>query len=310
MPAAWWTMELRQLQYFIATAEELHFRKAAETVHVAQPALSHGIQQLEGELGVRLFDRNNRKVVLTCAGKVFYDRARMLVASAERARHEAQSMGRGDAGTITIGFVSTAATRVMPAILGHFKNRIPSADIRLLELTPEEEMDALHRGRIDVALTIAQVLDDDLRVATLCRRKLVAALPDTGAFRALDLAVLRDLAGQTLIVPEPHSRLGIYETILDAYRAQGVKPARTQYVRLIQTSLMLVEAGLGIALVPESFADFLTRGIIYRPLQEPAPEIAITAVWRTDDPSPLLHKFVQDCILTYSETARNSAGPV
>ncbi len=287
-------MELRQLKYFIATAEELHFRKAAERVHVAQPALSQAIHQLEEEIGTLLFERNNRNVALTAAGKVFYARARVMADNACMAAREARGVGRGDAGTVAIGFISTAAMKVLPATLRHFKEVIPAAQLELLELGPGEQMEELARGHLDIGLTISEVLDEGFRVLEIDREPLIAALPETQAFAALDKVNLGDLADHSIITPSRHPRRGYYETVADAYRKAGVRPANIQCVRMIQTGLMLVGAGLGISLVPESFKAIQIKGVIYRPLADPRTEIAVSAVWRSDNVSPLLHKFVTE----------------
>jgi DNA-binding transcriptional LysR family regulator len=289
-------MELRQLKYFVATAEELHFRKAAERVHVAQPALSQAIHQLEEEIGTLLFERTNRHVALTPAGKAFYVRAKVMADNACMAVREARGVGRGDAGTITIGFISTAAMRVLPAALRHFKTEIPTAQVELCEMGPGEQMEELARGHLDIGLTISEVLDEGFKVLEICREPLIAALPDTEAFAAMDKVNLRDVAAETIITPVRHPRRGYYETVADAYRKAGVKPANVQCVRMIQTGLMLVQAGLGITLVPQSFRQIRLNGVIYRPLADPVPEIAVSAVWRLDNETPLLKKFVAEFI--------------
>lgn len=289
-------MELRQLKYFLATAEELHFRRAAERVHVAQPALSQQIHQLEEEIGTLLFERTNRKVTLTPAGKVFYARAKVIVDNACKALHEARGVGRGDMGTVNIGFISTAAMRVLPAALRHFKEEIPTAEIELRELGPGEQMEELTRGLLDIGLTIAEVLDEGFEVIEVCRERLIAALPDLPAHSALTEVDLKDLAEMTIITPVRHARRGYYETVMDAYRKAGIKPVHVQTVRMLQTGLMLVGAGLGVALIPESFTQIHIKGVIYRPLVEPCPEIAVSAVWRSDNQSPLLRKFIREFI--------------
>jgi len=216
-------MELRQLKYFIATAEELHFRKAAERVHVAQPALSQAIHQLEEEIGTLLFERNNRHVALTAAGRAFYARARVMADNACMALHEARGVGRGDAGTVTIGFISTAAMKVLPAALKHFKAVIPAAQLELRELGPWEQMEELTRGNLDIGLTISEVLDDGFGVLEICREPLIAALPDRPPFTTMACAELRDLADETVITPMRHPRRGYFETVADGYRKAGAR---------------------------------------------------------------------------------------
>ena len=243
-----------------------------------------------------LFERNNRKVSLTPAGRVFYERAKVVVDNAQKALQEARSIGRGDAGTLTIGFISTAAMVVLPSALRFLQERLPSAEIELRELDPSHQIDALQVGQLDLGFTISEILDEEFSVRRVGREPLIAALPDLPRFRALEQADLRELAPETAILPSRHARRGYYETVTAAYREAGVKPARIQCVRMIQTGLVLVGAGLGVALVPACFTHIRMDGVIYRPLADPAPAVEISAVWRKENRSPLLLKFIQDCL--------------
>ncbi|WP_306590218.1 LysR family transcriptional regulator [Geothrix sp. 21YS21S-4] len=288
-------MELRQIKYFLAVAEELHFRRAAEVVHVAQPALSQQIRHLEEELRVTLFERSNRKVLLTPAGKVFYERAKVLMENARAAMQEAQRVDRGEAGSLTLGFVSTAALDVIPAALKHFQTQAPSAQIVLKELGPDDQIDCLHRGQLDLGVLHAVLKDDDLRTQVLTRERFVAALPRTPEFTRMRRVDLRRLACETAILPIRHAAHGYYEFVLGAYSQAGVVPARILHTRLIQTGLMLVAGGLGVALVPESFSRNLQmKDLIYRPLLTHPPLLELIAVWRHDNASPLLARFIEE----------------
>lgn len=288
-------MELRHIRYFLAVAEELHFRRAAERVHVAQPALSQQIRQLEEELQVVLFERSNRKVLLTPAGKVFYDRAKILMENTRLAIQEAQRVDRGEAGNLSLGFVSSAALDILPLALGHFQERLPSAHIVLKELGPDDQLDCLQRGQLDLGLFHAVLKGDDLRTKVVSRERFVVALPQTPAFVRMRRVDLRHLAEATTIMPIRHAAHGYFEYVLSAYQQAGVVPARIMHTRLIQTGLMLVAGGLGISLVPESFSRHMqVKGLIYRPLLTQPPLLELLAVWRHDNPSPLLARFVEE----------------
>jgi DNA-binding transcriptional LysR family regulator len=286
-------MELRKLKYFIATAESLHFRKAADLVNVTQPALSKQIHELEEEIGVPLFERNNRRVELTPAGKVFYDRARVILDGADKALHEARNVGRGMAGTLHIGFLTTAAMYVLPKALLRFRTAVPSAEIDLRELGPEEQMEELKKGSLDIGILIAEVLDEGFEVTELSRSRLIAALPDTEPFSQSADVALKDLAGWTTIVPVRHSRHGYYENVMEAYQKARAHPERIQTVRMIQTGIALVGGGLGIALVPECFALMQAQGVVFRPLRDVVQEVTLSATWREGNRSPMLREFMR-----------------
>ena len=286
-------MELRQLRYFLAVAEELHFRHAAELVHVAQPALSQQIRQLEEEIGVTLFERSHHKVQLTAAGKAFYERARAILNEASLAILDARKAARGEAGTITIGFVSTAAIRVLPAALKQIREQVPAAEIELRELSPGEQIDCLHRKKLDIGFFHAKLTDDAFETRVVARDRLILALPETSRYAACQFIDLKMLASETAIVPAPHPTPGYWEQVRLVYELAGVTPERVHHTRLIQTGLLLVGAGLGVSIVPESFRNIQVTGVVYRPLAVEPPTADLIAAWRRDNVSPLLARLIQ-----------------
>ena len=170
-------MELRHLRYFVAVAEQLHFRHAAEIVHVAQPALSQQIRQLEEEIGVTLFERSRHKVRLTPAGKVFYENAQRILQQADQAVVKARKVESGDAGTIRIGFVSTAAIRVLPDAMKKLQRQVPSAEVEISELAAGEQIDGLYREQLDIGFLHAKLSKDVLKTMVVARDRLIAAVP-------------------------------------------------------------------------------------------------------------------------------------
>ena len=217
----------------------------------------------------------------------------MILESADKALHEARGVGRGLAGTVRIGFLSTAALRVLPHALARFRAAIPSAEIDLRELGPEEQMNELKKGLLDVGLLIAEVLDEGFEVMELDRARLMAALPATPAFIAATEVCLKDLAAWTAILPVRHSRHGFHERVMEAYQKARVRPERIQTVRMIQTGIALVGAGLGIALVPELFTCHQVPGVVFRPLGDVDQEVVLSATWRRDNRSPLVREFIK-----------------
>jgi DNA-binding transcriptional LysR family regulator len=156
-------MELRHLRYFVAVAEQLHFRHAAEIVHVAQPALSQQIRQLEEEIGATLFERSRHKVCLTPAGKAFYENAQRILQQADQAVVKARKVESGDAGTIRIGFVSTAAIRVLPDAMKKLQRQVPSAEVEISKLAAGEQIDGLYREQLDIGFVHAKLSKDVLK---------------------------------------------------------------------------------------------------------------------------------------------------
>jgi DNA-binding transcriptional LysR family regulator len=286
-------VELRHLRYFVAVAEQLHFRHAAEIVHVAQPALSQQIRQLEKELGVTLLERSRHQVRLTPAGKAFYESALGVLRQADQAAAKARKVDSGDAGTIRIGFVSTAAIRVLPDGVKRLQKQVPAAEVELSELAAGEQIDGLYREQLDIGFVHAKLSRDVLGTRVVARDRLIAAVPDSSPLARCRRVDLRDLASWPAIMPAGHSSSGFYEQVRMAYQMAGVRPERVHYTRLLQTGLLLVAAGVGVSLVPESFQLIHVRGVAYKKLRVEPPLCEMVAAWRRDNASPLLARFVR-----------------
>jgi len=287
-------MELRHLRYFVAVAEQLHFRHAAEIVHVAQPALSQQIKQLEEEIGVRLFERSRHKVRLTPAGKSFYDNARSILDQADLAAVKARKVESGDAGTIRVGFVSTAAIRVLPGGLKKLKKQAPSAEVELNELAAGEQIDGLYREQLDIAFVHAQLSQDVFKTKVVARDRLIVAVPGSCKLADRRRIDIKDLASWPAIMPAGHSSSGFYEQVRMAYQRAGVRPESVHNTRLLQTGLLLVAAGVGVSLVPESFQSIHVKGVVYKRLLVEPPLCEMVAVWRRDNALKLLERFIEN----------------
>lgn len=287
-----WPMELRHLRYFLAVAEELHFTRAATLLRVAQPALSHQIRQLEEEIGARLLDRTKHKVKLTPAGEVFRNRARIVLEQANRAAEDAGKIGRGDAGSISIGVGSTGIWSVLPELLRKLRHVSSAITITIREMEPSDQMEALRHQTIDFGIMAAKPIDPELDSTVLSREKLIVALPEGHPATARHAVELRSLAQETMILPGRLAMPGFHEIVMAACEDAGFVPADMLTTRLIQTVVCLVAGRLGVALVPESFGRNLQiRGVAYRPLRGSAPITELSAVWRRDNDLPLVLRF-------------------
>jgi len=287
-------MELRHLRYFVAVAEQLHFRYAAEIMHVAQPALSQQIKQLEEEIGVTLFERSRHKVCLTPAGKAFYENAQRILQQADQAVAKARKVESGDAGTIRIGFVSTAAIRVLPVAMKKLQKQIPQAEVELNELAAGEQVDRLYREQLDIGFVHAKLSQDVFKTMVVARDRLIVAVPGSCKLARSRRVDLKDLSSWPAIMPAGHSSSGFYEQVRMTYKLAGVRPERVHNTRLLQTGLLLVAAGLGVSLVPESFQSIQVKGVVYKKLQVEPPLSELVAVWRRDNASPLLSRFIKN----------------
>lgn len=278
------------MRYFLAIAEELHFRRAAEILHLSQPSLSLQIRQMEADLGAKLFERTNRKVKITPAGEALLPRVKAILRSMDEAGHEARRVDQGFAGQLTISFVSTALVGVLPAAMRKLQRQAPGIDLHLQECEPKEQITSLIRAASDIGFMHAKLSDEELTSMVVQRDELVVALPsevvNTGAID------LRDFQNHVAIMPSPFTAFGFYNHVQRAYHFAGVSPARVIYTNLIIGGINLVAAGMGIALVPASFQSIEVKGVAYRPLLTPPPPVELLAVWRRDATSKLLHRFL------------------
>lgn len=286
-------MELRHLRYFIAVAEQLHFRHAAELLHVAQPALSQQIRQLEEEIGVTLFERSRHGVRLTPAGKAFYEKAQSILRNANEAVVEARKAERGDAGTIRIGFVSTAAITVLPEAVRKLQAAVPEAEIVLRELSAGEQIDGLYSEQIDIGFLHAKLSEHVLETMVVARDRLVLAVPGSSELATKRRVDLKKMMSWTAIMPARHTSSGFYEHVQMAYQMAGVVPERVHYTRLLQTGLLLVGMGIGASIVPEAFKAIHIKGVVYKKLLVEPPPSELMAAWRRDNASPLLSRFLE-----------------
>lgn len=285
-------MELRQLRYFVAVAEELHFGRAAERLHLAQPALSRQIQNLEHELGVQLFFRTKRRVQLTPAGAVMLDQARSVLARADEAAQAAKLAARGRTGWLAIGFVGSATYDVLPASLQMFRQRSPGVEISLAEMTTADQIAALREKRIHVGFVRPPVKADELALETIAREPVLVALPSGHPLARRREVPLKSLAGEGFVLHPRHPRPSWIDYCIALRQRAGFEPRIVQETIEIQTSISLVAAGIGVSLVPAAVAKMPRRGVVYRNLVRPSAATELIAAYRQDEASPVLRDFL------------------
>ncbi len=276
-------MELRQLRYFIAIAEEGSFSRAAHRLHVSQPPLSTQIKSLEAELGVRLLERTPRGVSLSAAGAAFLEEARAVLARLDVARQQALRAARGELGVLSVGFVSIADYGVLPPALQSFRARFPAVEVQLHELTSDAQVPLLRAGRLDLGIALAPVDAPDLEFERLLREELVLAAPAAHpAARDAGAIDLRALSKESFIVPPRDIAPGLYDLTISYCRSFGFAPRITQQARQMQTVIGLVSSGMGFALVPASVRNLRRAGVRYRRLRRKAVSIELGILTRAD----------------------------
>jgi DNA-binding transcriptional LysR family regulator len=287
-------MELRQLRYFLAVAEELSFTRAAALLHISQPPVSRQIMLLEAEIGTPLFERSKQYVRLTTAGQHFYEQARALVAAAHAAVVSTRRVAAGQVGKISLGLGGTAAY-LFPDALALFRRRHPEVELVLNPLNLAYHQAALIEGRIDVGLVVLPVSEDELETRKLTRMRLLAALPADHALAARRRLSLRDLADQDFVMVPWAKGRGFGRLALQACRRAGFAPNVVQEAEPMESVLGMVAAGAGVALVPETMEHVHGRKVAYRPIKEDYAAADIAIAWRKGDASPILRAFLACC---------------
>ncbi|MCW5251379.1 MULTISPECIES: LysR substrate-binding domain-containing protein [unclassified Streptomyces] len=287
-------MDLRRLRYFVAVAEERHFGRAAQRLHMAQPPLSQAIRQLEDELGVLLLRRTTRRVDLTDAGRAYLGRARAILADVDEAAHHARRVAAGAVGHLTLACVGSATYSLLPALSRHLATELPGIDFSFRgEMLAPDQVEALRGGTIDVALLRPVAADPSLTVHTLRRDRLVVALPAEHPLAARARVRAADLAGTDLIVHAADRHSVMHGVVLGLLREAGVDPRIRHEVGETSTLITLVAGGLGAAVVPEPVTALALDGVVYRPLVRPAATIDLAVAHRADRTEPHLARAVE-----------------
>ncbi|WP_029046036.1 LysR family transcriptional regulator [Cupriavidus sp. amp6] len=306
-------MDLRQLRYFVTVAEELHFGRAAQRLSMTQPPLSQQIQALEEELGVPLFVRTRRSVALTPAGAQWLPEVRRVLADAAALPGLAQRLARGELGSLSLAFVSTADYGILPDLLRRFRARHPAVQLQLREATSDVQLEALLEGTIDAGLVIRPQLPampHGLAYLPLVSEPLVLAVPDgwlpPGGLAQDGKVSLRDAASEPLIIFPRRSAPAFYDIITGYYAREGLVPAIAQEAIQMQTIVSLVSAGMGVALVPASLCNLRRTGVSYLALRESGPQIETGLAWRDGGSAgvaPVLRSFIEIAGALASEAA-------
>ncbi len=286
-------MNVNQLRYFVAVAEELHFGRAAQKLGMAQPPLSQQIRRLEDDLGVQLLQRTKRRVQLTDAGRAFLEETRKTLSQLGRAIEAARGAGRGEVGRLAIGFLGAATYSLLPSILVAFRNASPKVEIELHELKTSELIQALRERRVHVGFVRLPVHEEILEVEPILSEGLVVALPERHALASKPQIRFRDLAEETFLMPPRHLATSFYDQVLNLCNEAGFSPKLGAEASQLQTIINLVAGGMGITLVPESVATLAGRGVVFKPLPAPTPMMEVAVAWRRDERSEVLAAFLK-----------------
>lgn len=283
-------MELRHIRYFLVLAEELNFSRAAERLHIAQPPLSRQIQELEDEIGARLFNRTKRQVELTNAGKVFLKRAHQILDQVEQACISTRLSSTGKEGEFRIGF--NGAIQDLIPTLKKYREQFPQVGIILRQMSTAEQIEALNENRIDIGVLSGPVDNHKIQVNPLKKVPFKVALPEGHPLASKQAIYIRDLADETFIITPKSAGPLYYDTFMSVFQEVGFTPKMTIQAHDLHTVLALVAANMGITLIP-SFITSFHGGVIKRTIEDVNHSIQASLAWRKDNQSEILEKFLE-----------------
>lgn len=287
-------MELRHLRYFIAVAEERHFTRAAARLGIQQPPLSQQIRQFEEELGTKLFRRLTRGVELTESGIFLLEEAYKILAHVERTKTDVQSLARGTTGRIRLGFGgATYFEPLVSEIIRTFRERYPGVTLIPEQSVTPRLVAKLRNNEVDIAFLRPPLDSSDwLGLDLLIEEPMVAVLPSTHPLAGAQIVPLAALADETFILFPKVDSPGFFEAILGSCERAGFTLKLGQETPNIPAIVLMVAAGFGVSIVPQSIGQIHAEGVVYVPIDGEAPSAAISLGYRRDGQSQAVRNFV------------------
>lgn len=289
-------MELRHLRYFIAVAEELHFTRASERLHIGQPPLSQAIQVLEADVGAQLFERTRRWVRLTEAGKLFLADAYRILAMSEQATQTARRAQRGEAGELRIGFTfSTPLTPLFTAVINRYREQFPAVSLSLQEMATVPQLDALAKRSLDLGFVRPPetTTPSGITLTPLREDPLFAVVPAGSPLAGKTEVSTRELEHESFVMYPHNAGTGIHPHILRLCRAAGFEPRIEQVAGEASTIIGLVAAGCGVSVLPASFKRIQMDGVVYLPLTDSDASTTLLLAQRSEEAAPLVTAFLK-----------------
>ena len=271
-------MEFRQLRYFVAVADLLHFSQAARRLRIAQPSLTQQIKSLETELGVRLFERGTRRVSITGAGQAYLKEARAILAKVEEAALAAHRANRGELGRLSMGFVGFAALDTLPDLVGPFQRRYPGVALQLYERSNEDQIRGVIEGTLDVGVVREPSKSHGVACKITLRDVQVLALPAGHRLAERKRVRLLDLRDEPFVVTPRDQGFALYDRLIGACANAGFSPRIVQEAVMMTTILGLVASKVGVAIVPSMATSIRLPSLVFRPLS-PGLVIRTGIIW-------------------------------
>lgn len=304
-------IDLRHFRYFQAVAQELHFGRAAVRLHIAQPALSRQIQQLEEQIGTPLLRRTQRRVELLPAGQVFLERSNLVLEEVERAVIDARRTGAGEFGRLSVGFIHSSTYGLLPSIVERFRHLYPAIELELHEMPIADQHVALTRGVIDVGLLRLQPAPAEVEVQPVMEDPFLVAVPHAHRLARQQAVRLAELAGEPMVM-FPHRGSPLFHSrIMTMCERAGFTPRVVQQATQIHTVAGLVGAGIGLAIIPGTVRNLQPRGVHFLEILDRPEPVHVALGWlRGKQDMPAVRSFRQVTLLVAQQlSAKHQPSP-
>jgi DNA-binding transcriptional LysR family regulator len=287
-------MEFRHIRSFLSVAETLHFGRSARLLNLSQPALSLQVKALEDELGIQLLIRNRQGTVLTAAGQAFREDAAAALEKLEFAKRKAQWASAGKLGHIRIGFISTAGFEIVPNLMRRFRKSYPDVEFSIRNILTGTQLEMIDDGLLDVGfLRLPIEKRKEIEVTTVHREPFVAILPSWHSLSAKKEIRLRELKGNPFVMYTREYAPGFHDLLTGILSNAGVVPKVVQTAGEMPTLISLVDAGVGVSIVPASVAKRVVSKVVVCSITDRLPESEIGLAFARQNTAPVIRRFCE-----------------
>ena len=293
-------LEIRHIKYFLAVAEALHFRKAAERLYISQPGLSRQIKQMEADLGLQLFDRHNRKVVLTQAGNYLKDELTRNLKQLDEIIDHAKLLHDGKKGQLKLGYVGSAMQKIIPELLINYRTKHPDIVFSLKEMDNQKQIEELLNFSIDIGFVRLEQVPKTIEIKRIISDTFCLVLPKTHPISASNFKNLAQLKDESFILFDPEYSESYYSKVLQIFQDSGFTPLVSHLTIHASSIYKLVENNFGVSIVPKSLTTNKTFGVKFIELDRIPQRTDLSLVWNKTNRNPLLTE-VLDLVLNLAQ---------
>ncbi len=281
-------LEFRHLKYFLAVAEDLHFRKAAERLYISQPGLSRQIKQMEEDLGLKLFERHNRKVALTEVGKYLKNELTINLKQLDDIINHAKLLHDGKKGQLTLGYVGSAMQKIIPELLLSYRTEHPDIVFSLKEMDNQKQIEELLNFNIDMGFVRLEQVPKTIEIRRILSDTFCLVLPEKHQIEASNFKNLSQLKDESFILFDPEYSTSYYNKVLQIFQDSGFTPLVSHLTIHASSIYKLVENHFGVSIVPKSLTSSKTKGVKFIELGCIPQRTDLSLVWNKTNRNPLL----------------------